>query len=53
MQRTLDCYYEVRAQPNIEAGVLAMRILLLGDKTLQYGTKAGHPLCFLDDIIAI
>lgn len=45
------CFYEARIQPDVAVGVLAVQKKLLGaEKTLLYGTKAGHPLRFLDDI---
>lgn len=47
------CFYEVRAKPDVGAGVLAVQNKLLGNEnkeTLLYGVKAGHPLRFLDDI---
>ena len=46
------CFYEVRAKPDVGAGILAVENKLLGNEnkeTLLYGVKAGHPLRFLDD----
>ena len=45
-----SCFYELRDKPALSDEISAIQRRLLGDRSLLYGVKTGHPLLFLDEI---